>query len=46
MFFNRILLSKGEAIWVYTGRVSAGMRAEIEWAHHCKLPVKYSNEQF
>ena len=30
LFFNRILLSKCEAIWVYTARVSAGVRAEIE----------------
>ncbi|MEW6866063.1 DUF4406 domain-containing protein [Trueperella pyogenes] len=46
MFFNRVLLSKCEAIWVYTARVSAGMRAEIEWAHHLDLPVKYFSADF
>lgn len=30
MFFNRILLSHCEAMWVHTPRVSAGMRIEIE----------------
>ena len=29
MFFNRILLSHCEAMWVHTPRVSAGMRIEI-----------------
>lgn len=46
MFFNRILLSKCEAIWVYTARVSAGMRAEIEWAHHLELPITYLDADF
>jgi hypothetical protein len=46
MFFNRILLSKCEAIWVYTGRVSAGMRAEIEWARHLELPITYFDADF
>lgn len=46
MFFNRILLSKCEAIWVYMARVSAGMRVEIEWARHCDLPIKYFDADF
>lgn len=46
MFFNRILLSKCEAIWVYTARVSAGMRAEIEWAHHLEGPMTYFDADF
>ena len=46
MFFNRVLLSKCEAIWVYTARVSAGMRAEIEWAHHLELPITYFDADF
>lgn len=46
MFFNRILLSKCEAVWVYTERVSPGMRAEIEWAHHLELPIKYFDVNF
>ena len=46
MFFNRVLLSKCEAIWVYTARVSVGMRAEIEWAHHLELPIKYFDADF
>lgn len=46
MFFNRILLSKCEAIWVYTARVSAGMRSEIEWAHHLELPITYLDADF
>lgn len=41
MFFNRILLSKCEVIWV-----SAGMRAEIEWAHHLELPITYFDADF
>ncbi|WP_456064344.1 DUF7768 domain-containing protein [Cutibacterium porci] len=44
--FNRVLLSKCEAIWVYTGRVSAGMRAEIEWVHHLELPIRYFTAGF
>ena len=46
MFFNRVLLSKCEAIWVYTARVSVGMRAEIEWAHPLELPIKYFDADF
>lgn len=46
LFFNRILLSKCEAIWVYTARVSVGMRVEIEWAHHFDLPIKYFDADF
>ena len=46
MFFNRILLSKCEAIWVYTARVSTGMRSEIEWAHHLELPITYFDADF
>lgn len=46
MFFNRILLSKCEAIWVYTGLVSTGMRAEIEWARHLELPITYFDSDF
>lgn len=46
MFFNRILLSKCEAIWVYMARVSVGMRVEIEWAHHFDLPIKYFDADF
>ena len=38
MFFNRILLSKCEQLWAYIGRVSAGMRAEIDWAHQWTSP--------
>jgi len=38
MFFNRILLSKCEQLWAYIGRVSAGMRAEIGWAHQMDIP--------
>lgn len=46
MFFNRILLSKCEAIWVYTACVSAGMRVEIEWARHLELPFTYFDADF
>lgn len=46
MFFNRVLLSKCEAIWVYTARVSVGMRAEIEWAHQLEIPVRYFGAGF
>lgn len=30
MCFNKVLLSRCDVVWVYTGRVSRGMRAEIE----------------
>lgn len=46
MFFNRILLTKCEEIWVYTGSVSRGMRAEIEWARELELPIHYFNADF
>lgn len=46
MFFNRILLNKCEAIWVYTACVSAGMCAEIEWAHRLELPITYLDADF
>lgn len=46
MFFNRILLSHCEAMWVYTPSVSAGMRIEIKWAHIKDLPIRYLDENF
>lgn len=46
MAFNRVLLSKCEAMWVYTGRVSRGMRAEIEWGRELELPIHYFNADF
>lgn len=46
MAFNRVLLSKCEAMWVYTGHVSRGMRAEIEWARELELPIHYFNADF
>ena len=46
MFFNRVLLAKCEAIWVYTSRVSPGMRLEISWAHQLELPIKYFDSDF
>lgn len=39
--FNRVSLSKSEAISLYTARVPAGMRAEIERAHRLGIPIKY-----
>ncbi|TRX47083.1 DUF4406 domain-containing protein [Corynebacterium guaraldiae] len=44
MFFNRVLLSHCEGMWVYTPRVSAGMRLEIQWAHAIDLPIRYIDE--
>lgn len=46
MFFNRVLLSKCEAIWVYTARVSVGMRLEIEWAQHLEVPIRFFDADF
>lgn len=46
MFMGRILLSKCEAIWVHTARVSSGMRAEIGWARQLDLPIKYFDADF
>ncbi|MDU2072117.1 MAG: DUF4406 domain-containing protein [Cutibacterium avidum] len=39
MCMGRVLLSKYEAIWVYTEQVTAGMRQEIEWAKLMDLPT-------
>lgn len=30
----------------YADRVSAGMRAEIEWARHLELPITYFDADF
>ena len=46
MFFNRILLSKCEQLWAYIGRVSTGMRAEIDWAHQMDIPVRFFDADF
>lgn len=46
MFFNRILLSKCEQLWAYIGRVSAGMRAEIDWAHQMDIPIRFFDADF
>lgn len=46
MFFNRILLSKCEQLWAYIGRLSAGMRAEINWAHQMDIPVRFFDADF
>ena len=46
MCFNKVLLSRCDVVWVYTGRVSRGMRAEIEWARDLELPIRYFNADF
>lgn len=46
MFFNRVLLSKCEGMWVYIPRVSPGMKAEISWAHQLELPITYFDHNF
>lgn len=46
MFMGRVLLSKCEAMWVYTPRVSPGMKAEISWAHQLELPIIYFDRNF
>lgn len=46
MFMGRVLLSKCEAMWVYTPRVSPGMKAEIYWAHQLELPINYFDHNF
>lgn len=46
MIFNRILLTKCEGIWVYTGRMSGGMHAEIKWAQQLAIPATYLDERF
>ncbi|WKD61692.1 hypothetical protein CCICO_08395 [Corynebacterium ciconiae DSM 44920] len=46
VFTGRILLSRPEATWVYTDRAAVGMRAEISWAHHLDLPIKYFDVDF
>lgn len=46
MHFNHVLLSKCEAVWVYTPKVSRGMRLEIEWARQLELPIAYFDHNF
>ena len=46
VLFNRILLSKCEELWANIGRVSAGMRAEIDWAHQMDIPVRFFDADF
>lgn len=46
MFMGRVLLSKCEAIWVYTEHVTAGMRLEIEWAQAMDLPAVCFDSHF
>ena len=46
MFMGRVLLSKCEAMWVYTPRVSPGMKTEISWAHQLELPITYFDHNF
>lgn len=46
MFFNRVLLSKCEQIWVYTPQVSTGMRLEIEWAQQMEVPIRFFDADF
>ena len=41
MFFNRILLSKCEQLWAYSGWASAGMRDEIDWTHQMYIPIRF-----
>ena len=45
MFFNRILLSKCEAIWVYTtvSRQGCAPRSNV---HHLELPITYFDADF
>ncbi|MGV9183287.1 DUF7768 domain-containing protein [Arcanobacterium canis] len=46
MFMGRVMLAKCEALWVYVGRVSLGMRLEIGWARDLDLPIKYFDHNF
>lgn len=46
VLFNRILLSKCEQLWANIGRVSAGMRAEIDWAYQMDIPVRFFDADF
>lgn len=46
MFFKRILLSKCEQLWAYIGRVSSGMRAEIDWVHQMDIPLRFFATDF
>ena len=46
MFFNRVLLSKCDGIWVYIARGSPGMRTEIDWVQGMGLPVSFFDADF
>ena len=46
LFFNRVLLSKCEAMWVYTPRVSPGMKTDFCWAHKLEITITYFDHNF
>ena len=46
ILMGRVLLSKCEAMWVYTPRVLLGMKTEISWAHQLELPITYFDHNF
>ncbi|WP_036916776.1 DUF4406 domain-containing protein [Propionimicrobium sp. BV2F7] len=46
MWFNRVLLTRCDSMWVYTPRVSKGMRLEIDWAHQLVIPIAYLDRNF
>lgn len=45
MFFNRILLSKCDELWLYTPHVSTGMRAEVCWAKALGTPIRFLDKE-
>lgn len=45
MFFNRIVLSKCEEVWVYAPRITADMREEVRWARHLGTPITFLDHE-
>ena len=41
LFMDLALLSKCVELWVFGDVISEGMKAEIEWAKHHELPIRY-----
>ena len=46
MWFNRVLLARCDAMWVYAPHISAGMRQEIGWACKQELPITFFEDHF
>lgn len=46
MFFNRIMLTKSDQLWVLLPTVSSGMKTEMGWADHLEIPIRFFTRSF